>query len=146
MRPLAARTNLTAGLCARTSMASVDGSAPIAPTMVVTTRSLMPRAESDVFFTVLFFRGPRTARREASATGPAAAASQGAGCPSRPHYRAADARQKLATLRRIRLRNGRIRLAELHWYEAHGIGKKRGQTQKVPRPGVPRAPRHTGSL
>jgi hypothetical protein len=25
---------------------------------------------------------------------------------------------------RIRLRNGRIRLAELHWYEAHGIGKK----------------------
>jgi len=25
---------------------------------------------------------------------------------------------------RIRLRNGRIRVAELHWYEAHGIGKK----------------------
>lgn len=25
---------------------------------------------------------------------------------------------------RIRLKNGRIRLAELHWYEAHGIGKK----------------------
>jgi hypothetical protein len=25
---------------------------------------------------------------------------------------------------RIRLRNGTIRLAELHWYEAHGIGKK----------------------
>ena len=25
---------------------------------------------------------------------------------------------------KIRLRNGRIRLAELHWYEAHGIGKK----------------------
>ena len=24
----------------------------------------------------------------------------------------------------VRLRNGRIRLAELHWYEAHGIGKK----------------------
>jgi len=24
----------------------------------------------------------------------------------------------------IRLPNGRIRLAELHWYEAHGIGKK----------------------
>jgi hypothetical protein len=23
----------------------------------------------------------------------------------------------------IRLVNGRIRLAELHWYEAHGIGK-----------------------
>jgi hypothetical protein len=24
----------------------------------------------------------------------------------------------------IRLANGRIRVAELHWYEAHGIGKK----------------------
>jgi hypothetical protein len=24
----------------------------------------------------------------------------------------------------IRLRDGWIRLAELHWYEAHGIGKK----------------------
>ena len=24
----------------------------------------------------------------------------------------------------IRLRDGRIRRAELHWYEAHGIGKK----------------------
>ena len=23
---------------------------------------------------------------------------------------------------RVRLRNGTIRLAELHWYEAHGIG------------------------
>jgi hypothetical protein len=25
---------------------------------------------------------------------------------------------------RIRLRDGRVRLVELHWYEAHGIGKK----------------------
>ena len=24
----------------------------------------------------------------------------------------------------VRLRNGRIRRAELHWYEAHGIGKR----------------------
>lgn len=24
----------------------------------------------------------------------------------------------------IRLRSGRVRLAELHWYEAHGIGRK----------------------
>ena len=24
----------------------------------------------------------------------------------------------------IRLPNGRVRLAELHWYEAHGVGKK----------------------
>lgn len=25
---------------------------------------------------------------------------------------------------RVRLLNGQIRWAELHWYEAHGIGKK----------------------
>jgi hypothetical protein len=25
----------------------------------------------------------------------------------------------------IRLQNGRIRRAELHWYEAHGIGRRR---------------------
>jgi hypothetical protein len=25
----------------------------------------------------------------------------------------------------IRLTNGRVCLAELHWYEAHGIGKKK---------------------
>jgi hypothetical protein len=25
----------------------------------------------------------------------------------------------------VRLRNGRIRQAELHWYEAHGIGKRK---------------------
>ena len=25
---------------------------------------------------------------------------------------------------KVRLRSGRIRLAELHWYEAHGIGTK----------------------
>jgi hypothetical protein len=25
----------------------------------------------------------------------------------------------------IRLANGRIRFAELHWYEAHGIGRKK---------------------
>jgi hypothetical protein len=24
----------------------------------------------------------------------------------------------------VRLRSGRIRLAELHWYEAHGIGRR----------------------
>lgn len=24
----------------------------------------------------------------------------------------------------IRLRDGRVRRAELHWYEAHGVGKK----------------------
>jgi hypothetical protein len=25
---------------------------------------------------------------------------------------------------RVRLPNGRIRLAELHWYEGHGIGRR----------------------
>jgi hypothetical protein len=32
--------------------------------------------------------------------------------------------RKMKGLARIRLRDGRLRLAELHWYEAHGIGKK----------------------
>jgi hypothetical protein len=32
--------------------------------------------------------------------------------------------RKLKGVATIRLRNGRIRIAELHWYEAHGIGRK----------------------
>ena len=32
--------------------------------------------------------------------------------------------RKMKGTARIRLWSGRIRLAELHWYEAHGIGKK----------------------
>lgn len=32
--------------------------------------------------------------------------------------------RKLKGTARIRLANGRERLAELHWYEAHGIGRK----------------------
>ena len=32
--------------------------------------------------------------------------------------------RKVKGMARIRLANGRIRSAELHWYEAHGIGKK----------------------
>ena len=32
--------------------------------------------------------------------------------------------RKMKGIARIRLHNGEIRLAELHWYEAHGIGKK----------------------
>ncbi|MDH3598861.1 MAG: hypothetical protein OEU26_04375 [Candidatus Tectomicrobia bacterium] len=32
--------------------------------------------------------------------------------------------RKLKGIARIRLSNGRIRLAELHGYEAHGIGRK----------------------
>jgi len=32
--------------------------------------------------------------------------------------------RKMKGAARIRLTSGRTRLAELHWYEAHGIGKK----------------------
>jgi len=32
--------------------------------------------------------------------------------------------RKLKGIAKVQLRSGRIRLAELHWYEAHGIGKK----------------------
>lgn len=32
--------------------------------------------------------------------------------------------RKLKGIARIKLKNGRVRLAELHWYEAHGIGRK----------------------
>lgn len=32
--------------------------------------------------------------------------------------------RKMKGSARIRLRNGDVRIAELHWYEAHGIGKR----------------------
>ena len=32
--------------------------------------------------------------------------------------------RKLKGQAMIRLRNGRVRKAELHWYEAHGIGRR----------------------
>ncbi|MGE0455905.1 MAG: hypothetical protein AB7O37_19490 [Vicinamibacteria bacterium] len=32
--------------------------------------------------------------------------------------------RKMKGIARIRLRLGGVRLAELHWYEAHGIGRK----------------------
>lgn len=32
--------------------------------------------------------------------------------------------RKLKGVARVRLSSGRIRLAEVHWYEAHGIGKR----------------------
>ncbi|MBA3334153.1 MAG: hypothetical protein H0T08_00935 [Acidobacteria bacterium] len=32
--------------------------------------------------------------------------------------------RKRKGIARVRLPSGRIRLAELHWYEAHGIGKR----------------------
>lgn len=33
--------------------------------------------------------------------------------------------RKLKGIAAVRLSNGMIRRAEIHWYEAHGIGKKR---------------------
>jgi hypothetical protein len=33
--------------------------------------------------------------------------------------------RKLKGIADIRLQNGKVRKAELHWYEAHGIGKKK---------------------
>ena len=33
--------------------------------------------------------------------------------------------RKLKGIARIRLSNGSIRRAEIHWYEAHGIGRKK---------------------
>ena len=32
--------------------------------------------------------------------------------------------RKMKGVARIRLRNGQVRMAELHWYEAHGIGRR----------------------
>lgn len=32
--------------------------------------------------------------------------------------------RKVKGIAKVRLPSGRIRLAEIHWYEAHGIGKK----------------------
>lgn len=32
--------------------------------------------------------------------------------------------RKLKGIAQVQLPNGMIRIAELHWYEAHGIGKK----------------------
>jgi len=32
--------------------------------------------------------------------------------------------RKMKGIATIKLRNGAIHIAELHWYEAHGIGKK----------------------
>ena len=33
--------------------------------------------------------------------------------------------KKMKGIARIRFSSGKIKLAELHWYEAHGIGKKK---------------------
>jgi hypothetical protein len=33
--------------------------------------------------------------------------------------------RKLKGIATVRLQNGNVRKAELHWYEAHGLGKKK---------------------
>ncbi|CAN5530393.1 hypothetical protein BH20ACI3_BH20ACI3_42840 [soil metagenome] len=33
--------------------------------------------------------------------------------------------RKLKGVATVRLANGRIRMVELHWYEAHGVGKRK---------------------
>ena len=33
--------------------------------------------------------------------------------------------RKLKGIANVRLRDGRIKKAEIHWYEAHGIGKRK---------------------
>lgn len=38
--------------------------------------------------------------------------------------------KKMKGIARIRLSSGKIRLAELHWYEVHGIGKKEIKRKK----------------
>jgi hypothetical protein len=38
--------------------------------------------------------------------------------------------KKMKGVASVRLSSGRIRLAELHWYEAHGIGKKEMKRKK----------------
>lgn len=41
----------------------------------------------------------------------------------RKHY-GRGSRRKLKGIALVRLANGRLRRAEVHWYEAHGIGKR----------------------
>lgn len=38
--------------------------------------------------------------------------------------------RKLKGIAKIRLLDGNIRVAELHWYEAHGIGRKKIKIKK----------------
>nr|VFJ67315.1 MAG: hypothetical protein BECKDK2373C_GA0170839_11638 [Candidatus Kentron sp. DK] len=39
--------------------------------------------------------------------------------------------KKLKGIATVRLENGHIRTAEVHWYEAHGIGKKKNEGQET---------------
>ena len=51
----------------------------------------------------------------------------GSGLPIRAHLVRTFGRgywRKLKGIAMVRLRNGRVRRVELHWYEAHGIGRR----------------------
>jgi len=39
--------------------------------------------------------------------------------------------RKLKGVGRVRFPNGEIRQAELHWYEAHGIGRRKMKVKRV---------------
>jgi hypothetical protein len=39
--------------------------------------------------------------------------------------------KKLKGIAKVRLQSGRICQAELHWYEAHGIGRKKIKLKKI---------------
>lgn len=39
--------------------------------------------------------------------------------------------RKLKGIARVRLQNGEIRRAELHWYEAHSIGRKKMKIKRL---------------
>jgi hypothetical protein len=39
--------------------------------------------------------------------------------------------RKLKGVARVRLENGSLRTAEVHWYEAYGIGKKKMKIKRI---------------
>jgi hypothetical protein len=39
--------------------------------------------------------------------------------------------RKLKGVARVRFPNGEIRLAEVHWYEAHGVGRRKMKIKRV---------------
>jgi hypothetical protein len=39
--------------------------------------------------------------------------------------------RKLKGIAKVRLQNGSIRNAEIHWYEAHGIGRKKIKIKRL---------------
>jgi hypothetical protein len=43
--------------------------------------------------------------------------------------------RKMKGIATIRLANGRVRRAELHWYEAHGIGRREVKRKRYVREG-----------